>query len=103
MLIFPNSKIDFNQTKLFTRENLGLLRLVERLLAHVAAWATVTSSQSEPFSVYIKSTIKAVGNTSPTTTTNLVGRRRQSSKRQAEERISVFDHETPRELKGMKP
>ena len=101
MLIFPNSKIDFNQTKLFTREK--LLRLVERLLAHVAAWATVTSSQSEPFSVYIKSTVKAVGTTLPTTTTNLVGRRWQSSKRQAKERISVFDHETPRELKGMKP
>ena len=101
MLIIPNSKIDFYQTKLVTREK--LLRLVERLVAHVVAWATVTSSQSEPFSVYIKSTVKAVGTTSPTTTTNLVGRRRQSSKRQAEERISVFDHETPRELKGMKP
>ena len=69
----------------------------------MAAWATVTSSQSEPFSVYIKSTVKAVGTTLPTTTIKLVGSQWQSSKRQAEERISVFDHETPRELKGMKP
>lgn len=67
---------------------------------HVAALAIVTSSQSEPFAVYI---VNCQGSRYYFNTTTILVGRQQSSKSQAEERISVFDHETPRELKGMKP